>query len=125
LTVEDAVLDSPAPAGEADLVALITKAVQSKRTIPRRLHEALSARSRYADRQLLADILGDVAAGAESPLEMRFLHDVERPHGCREEIDSGVDTDWLTSAMWATTTIKSWSRSTGEQVTKVSGASQT
>lgn len=81
LTVEDAVLDLSAPAGEADLVALITKAVQSRRTTPRRLHEALDARSRYAHRQLLADILGDVAAGAESPLEMRFLHDVERPHG--------------------------------------------
>jgi hypothetical protein len=29
----------------------------------------------------MADILGDVAAGAESPLEMKYLHDVERPHG--------------------------------------------
>lgn len=81
LTVEDAVLDLSAPAGEADLVAFITKAVQGRRTTPRRLREALNARSRYTHRQLLADILGDVAAGAESPLEMRFLHDVERPHG--------------------------------------------
>jgi len=41
----------------------------------------MNKRSRYKHRKLLGDILRDVAVGAESPLEMRFLHDVERPHG--------------------------------------------
>jgi hypothetical protein len=81
LTVEDTVLDLSATASEGDLVALMTTAVQRRKTTPRRLVAAMNERSRCRHRQLLADILGDVAAGAESPLEMRFLHDVERPHG--------------------------------------------
>ncbi len=80
LTVEDTVLDLSARASEAELVAFVTKAVQSRRTTPPRLLQTLNERSRYRHRQLLADILGDVAAGAESPLEMKFLHQVERPH---------------------------------------------
>jgi hypothetical protein len=81
LTVEDTVLDLSAAASEAGLVALITKAAQRRMTTPHRLLQAVDGRSRYKHRQLLADILGDVAAGAESPLEMKFLHQVERPHG--------------------------------------------
>jgi hypothetical protein len=81
LTIEDTVLDLSSAATEGDLVALLTKAVQSRRTTPGRLLKAMNERSRYKYRKLVADILGDVAAGAESPLEMRYLHDVERPHG--------------------------------------------
>jgi len=81
LTLEDTVLDLSAAADEADLVALVTTSVQARKTTPRRLLNAMEQRSRYRHRKLLADILGDVAAGAESPLEMKFLHDVERPHG--------------------------------------------
>jgi hypothetical protein len=81
LTVEDTVLDLSSVATEGDLVALVTKAVQSRRTTPRRLLKAMNERSRYKHRKLLINILGDVAAGAESPLEMKFVHQVERPHG--------------------------------------------
>jgi hypothetical protein len=81
LTVEDTVLDLSAAGSEADLIALVTKAVQARRTTPRRLLGAMNDRSRYRHRKLLADVLGDVAAGAESPLEMKYLHGVERPHG--------------------------------------------
>ena len=81
LTVEDTVLDLSATTSEAELVALVAKAVQRRRTTSRRLLEALDERSRYKHRRLLADILGDVTAGVESPLEMKFLHHVERPHG--------------------------------------------
>jgi hypothetical protein len=81
LTVEDAVLDLSAVASEGDLVALITTAVQRRKTNPRRLVAAMNERSRYKHRKLFTDILADVAAGAESPLEMKYLHDVERPHG--------------------------------------------
>src|SRR6185295_19768087 len=82
LTVEDTVLDLSAEGSvTSDLVALVTKAVQGRRTTSRRLLKAMNKRSRYKHRKLLGDILRDVAVGAESPLEMRFLHDVERPHG--------------------------------------------
>jgi len=46
LTVEDTVLDLSAAASEADLVALITKAVQRRMTTPRRLLQAVDGRSR-------------------------------------------------------------------------------
>jgi hypothetical protein len=75
------VLDLCAVATEGNVVALLTLAVQRRKTTPRRLLASMNERSRYKHRRLVADILGDVAAGAESPLEMRFLHDVERPHG--------------------------------------------
>jgi hypothetical protein len=81
LTAEDTVLDLSASASEADLVAMVTKAVQSRRTTPSRLLEAMNERGRCRHRRLLADILNDVAVGAESPLELKYLHDVERPHG--------------------------------------------
>jgi hypothetical protein len=81
LTIEDTVLDLSATASEADLVSLMTTAVQRRKTTPRRLLAAMNERSRYKYRKLVSGILGDVAVGAESPLEMRFLHDVERPHG--------------------------------------------
>jgi hypothetical protein len=81
LTIEDTVLDLCAVATEGNVVALLTTAVQRRKTTPRRLLASMNERSRYKHRRLVADILGDVAAGAESPLEMRFLHDVERPHG--------------------------------------------
>ena len=81
LTAEDTVLDLSAATSESELVALVTKAVQSRKTTPRRLLAAMDERRRYRHRRLLADILGDVAAGVESPLEMKFLRQVERPHG--------------------------------------------
>jgi hypothetical protein len=81
LTVEDTVLDLSVRTSEAELVALVTKAVQGRRTTSRRLLEAMDERKRYKHRKLLTDVLGDVAAGVESPLEMKFLHEVERPHG--------------------------------------------
>ncbi len=38
-------------------------------------------RSRLTHRRLLANVLGDVAAGAQSALEIEYLRDVERAHG--------------------------------------------
>jgi hypothetical protein len=92
LTAEDTVLDLSASASEADLVAMVTKAAQSRRTTPSRLLEAMNERGRCRHRRLLADILNDVAVGAESPLELKYLHDVERPHGLPPGIDSNADT---------------------------------
>ena len=59
----------------------MTQAIQSRRTSAARLQHALEARSRHGRRALLSELLGDVALGVESPLELRYLRDVERPHG--------------------------------------------
>jgi hypothetical protein len=80
-TLDDTVLDLCAGADPQQMVQWVTAAVQSRRTSPARLRRALERRSRYADRALLLELLGDVRQGADSPLELRYLRDVERPHG--------------------------------------------
>lgn len=41
----------------------------------------MSERNRQPHRRLITDLLADVEAGAESPLEVSYLTQVERPHG--------------------------------------------
>jgi hypothetical protein len=81
LSVEDTVLDLAGSCSEPELVSLVTRAVQRRRTSTSALLAALEQRSRHPHRQLLQSVLGDVAQGAESPLEFRYLRVVERPHG--------------------------------------------
>lgn len=80
LSVEDAVLDLAATASVREIVHLVTRAVQLRRTRAPRLAVALGERPRHPHRRLLEDLLGDVGAGAESPLELAYLRDVERAH---------------------------------------------
>lgn len=56
-------------------------AVQARKTTVPRLRLALQRRSRLKHRGLLTTLLGDVAQGAETPLEVAYLRDVERAHG--------------------------------------------
>lgn len=81
LTVEDTVLDLLDAGEDAAVVDLVTRAVQSRRTSPEKLLRALERRSRHRHRRLVRRLLGEVAAGAESPLELDFLRDVEQAHG--------------------------------------------
>ena len=80
-TVEDTVLDLCAEARPEDVVGWVTSAVQRRRTTPVRLRRAISYRSRVPRRALLEALLADVADGAESPIEVLYLRDVERAHG--------------------------------------------
>jgi very-short-patch-repair endonuclease len=41
----------------------------------------IQVRPRLRHRAILAQMLGDVTEGVESPLELRYLRDVERAHG--------------------------------------------
>jgi hypothetical protein len=81
LLVPDTVLDLCDGVAEQRVVDLVTTAVQRRLTTPEHLRRALGRRARHAHRALLADLLTDVGEGAESPLEIRFLRDVERAHG--------------------------------------------
>jgi hypothetical protein len=73
---------------------LITTAVQRRMTTARRLRRELDGRARQRHRALLLDLLFDVGVGAESPIELRYLRDVERPHGLpkgtRQQSRSGL-----------------------------------
>jgi hypothetical protein len=82
LNLEHSLLDVAASAHrESDAVALLADACQCRRTTPERLLQTLRTRTRLPRRKYLLAILADVATGAYSVLEHRYLTQVERPHG--------------------------------------------
>lgn len=80
-SVEDTVLDLCETAKAEDVVGWLTLAVERHRTTSRRLRRTLAGRRRHPRREVLEGLLGDVAVGVRSPLEMTYLRDVERAHG--------------------------------------------
>jgi hypothetical protein len=97
--VEDAILDL-ADDSAVDLAQIITwagNAVQLRRTTPAQLRRALDRRPRIRRRRLLGELFDEVAAGARSPLERRYLNDVERAHGLpsgiRQAGQAGTEVD--------------------------------
>lgn len=79
--VPDTVLDLCDGAPARQVEDWVTRAVQRRLTSPEHLRRALGRRSRHSQRLLLGELLQEVAEGAESPLELRYLRDVERRHG--------------------------------------------
>ncbi|GAA1399022.1 hypothetical protein [Luteococcus peritonei] len=61
-------------------LSVVTKAV-NRGIPPARLRQELALYRRMPGRRLLDDLLEDVQDGAVSPLELRYLRDVERAHG--------------------------------------------
>lgn len=80
-TIEDTVLDLCSGASARDSIGIVTAAVQSRRTTSHRILTGIHGRQKVRHRRLLCELLTDVGEGAESPLEMRYLRDVERAHG--------------------------------------------
>ncbi len=80
-TAEETVVDLAATVGLDDAIALAAKAVHRRLTTAQRLSELVAARRRHPWREALLLALGEVASGAESVLEVRFVRDVVRPHG--------------------------------------------
>ena len=62
-------------------VGVLADGCQSRRTTPARLVEELRIEVRLPRRRLLLAVADDVATGALSVLERRYLVDVERAHG--------------------------------------------
>lgn len=81
LSVEATVIDLCDIGERPEVVGLLTSAVQRRLTTGERLLDELDSRKRHRHRLLICGILGDVDEGAESPLELGYLRDVERPHG--------------------------------------------
>lgn len=80
--LEHALLDVASAAREdAVAIAVLADACQAGRTTPARLAAHLRDRIRLPRRRFLLQVLEDVAAGAHSVLEHRYLTRVERPHG--------------------------------------------
>lgn len=80
-TEADTVVDLCAVADDAEVVDLITKAVQRRMVTPSQLLRCVEGRRRLANRTTMIALLADVAEGAESPLELKYVHDVEQAHG--------------------------------------------
>lgn len=79
-TLEDTVIDLASEATPRELVEVVTNAIQSRRTTARRVLACADRRARLPHRADLIELLADVAEGAESPLELRYLRDVQRRH---------------------------------------------
>jgi Transcriptional regulator, AbiEi antitoxin len=78
--IEDTVLDMcSAASNEADVIGFLTLSIP-RLTNSSRLARALGRRSRIAHRGLIADIVAETAVGVQSPLEFRWMKQVERPH---------------------------------------------
>ncbi|MBB5788696.1 type IV toxin-antitoxin system AbiEi family antitoxin domain-containing protein [Jiangella mangrovi] len=77
-TVLDLVNIAPDP-GDAE--GWVTAACQRRLTTPKRLTGALARRKKIRWRGMVEAMLADIADGAQSPLELRHLHRVERAHG--------------------------------------------
>lgn len=82
VTVEHAALTVAGLAGREDAaVAVLADVCQSRLTSAVRLGDHLATLPRQRHKALLGHVLEDVATGAFSALERRYLRHVERPHG--------------------------------------------
>jgi predicted transcriptional regulator of viral defense system len=80
--VEETVLDLTQTAKNIDgAFGWLCQACGSRRTTPDLLLTALAQRSKVRWRDMLLGALGDISDGAQSVLEVRYVCDVERPHG--------------------------------------------
>jgi very-short-patch-repair endonuclease len=80
--VEETVLDlTDLAAGADEAIGWVLAACGERVTTVPRLAEAMQSRKRLRWRNELRFALRDVADGAQSPLELRYLRDVERDHG--------------------------------------------
>lgn len=81
VTVELALLKVASQRDLAGAVAVLADACQQGRTDVTKLLHALERLGTLKGRAALVDVLQDVAEGARSVLEHRYLRDVERAHG--------------------------------------------
>jgi hypothetical protein len=80
--LDDTVLDLvDFAARRAEVIDIVTRGCQRRLTTPARLRGVAESRKKLAWRGLLTDVLADVTAGVQSPLERVYLRDVERAHG--------------------------------------------
>ena len=77
----DTVVDLCAETDDAGAVDLITRAVQRHLVKAPDLLRCVEGRRRLVNRATMLHLLAEVAEGAESPLELGYLNDVERAHG--------------------------------------------
>ena len=75
------VLDLANSASRGKVIGLLTTVAQRRLTTPGQILGELEERRVHRHRGLINAVLAEVRHGVESPLEYRFVRDVERPHG--------------------------------------------
>ncbi|MGO1487259.1 MAG: DUF559 domain-containing protein [Arachnia sp.] len=80
VSLEDATLEVCAAAALDGVIAVLAAAVAGRRTTVDRLRSRAIELVNLRNRRLVLDLLHDVSDGIESPLESRYLTDVERAH---------------------------------------------
>ncbi|MFL6099569.1 MAG: hypothetical protein ACJ71T_06420 [Actinomycetales bacterium] len=98
--IEHTVLDLSADAeGLVQVGAWVSRAVGRRLTTPDRLLQVLESQGRHRWRTELVAVLRDVALGAQSPLEVAYLRNVERAHalpaGVRQHRLAGRSVRWV------------------------------
>jgi very-short-patch-repair endonuclease len=99
--LEETVLDLVATSNTIQMAAAwITVAVRKRLSTPARLGSALRRRKKFRWRRLVSAMLGDVAEGAYSGLELEHLWKVQRAHGLprgirQRKVVSGGRVIWV------------------------------
>lgn len=78
--VAQTIIDVTAVADADQVVSLLAEAIGGRRVRPREIVNLLSETARHPHRRLLEELVNEVAAGSQSPLEVRYARDVERAH---------------------------------------------
>jgi hypothetical protein len=102
LSVEDTVLDLCDQCDREDVVGWVAAAVQRGLTTPKRLRRRMDGRDRVRHRRLVLSLINDVEVGAESPIEIAYLNDVERAHGllCGDRQRRPVGSTYVTDVKY-------------------------
>ena len=79
-TPADTIVDLAGELPVDGVAALVAAAVGNRVVHPDLVLDALARVERHPSRRLLTEILGEVAQGSRSPLEVRYARDVERAH---------------------------------------------
>lgn len=96
---EETVLELARTMTEDETVALVLKALGAGPVRPGRLRQ-LAQSAPHRHRHLLTSLATDLAAGALSPLELRYLWDVERAHGLPGAVRQGSPSHTFRCDAW-------------------------
>ena len=86
ISVAETVLDLCAGKSADEQSRWLSEVLRDRRSTLARLDEALAQAPRLKGRRQLAELLQVVAGGSHSPLEVRYLRDVEQAHGLPQAV---------------------------------------
>lgn len=80
IRIEESLLDECSRLPEDEVIGLVLRATQRRKTTPSRIEGALSKRAYQPRRPLIRDVLAEATIGVASPLELHYRRRVEAAH---------------------------------------------